>query len=125
MILNASRSLSQLCALLATTGVTVFLTGCALGNLELSGPVQSPQTITINLSGKVHGGQQPVVGSVIQLYVAGSTGYGSAAPVLITNASYQATAGEALTDSNGNFNITGEYPCPSAPTNATATSPYV
>ncbi len=66
------------------------------------------------LHGTVHGGQQPVNGSTLQLYAAGSTGYGSA---------YTYSSGTSLlgthvvkTDINGGFNITGDYTCPTPAT---------
>jgi hypothetical protein len=53
----------------------------------------------------VHGGQQAVSGSTIQLYAAGATGYGSAATPLLTKT--------VTSDGAGNFTITGDYSCPS------------
>ncbi len=58
------------------------LSGCTMGNIALSGPDTSTAA-SISLSGTVHGGQQPVTGSAIQLYAVGSAGYGSAATALI------------------------------------------
>jgi len=59
----------------------------------------------VPLHGVVQSGQQPVSGSTIQLYVAGSSGYGSAALSLLTNS--------LTSDASGNFS-TGNYTCPSA-----------
>lgn len=59
----------------------------------------------ITLAGRVHGGQQAVSGSTIQLYAAGATGYGSAATPLLTKT--------VTSDGAGNFTITGDYSCPS------------
>src|SRR5438445_4103263 len=56
----------------------------------------------------VHGGQQPVSGATLQLYAVGTTGDGSAATALLTQA--------VTSDANGNFDITGAYTCPSAST---------
>jgi len=110
-------------ALVLTSAVAVGLSGCALGNMELSGPVQTPTTTTIKLSGTVHGGQQAISGAVIQLYVVGASGYGSAATGLVSHAN-QLISGVALTSASGQFNISGDYTCPAAPSNAT-TGPYV
>ena len=56
------------------------------------------------ISGKVaHGGQSPVKTSTVNLYAAGTTGYGSAATLLASTS----------TDTSGNFNITAPYTCPS------------
>jgi hypothetical protein len=61
--------------------------------------------------GIVHGGQQPISGGTIQLWTVGSTGAGSTGSALISPAA-QLLPGVALTDANGNFNITGQYTCP-------------
>jgi len=61
--------------------------------------------LTVNLSGKLLGGQQPVSGARVQIYAAGSTGYGSGAQAL----------GEAIyTDKNGAFSISDNPTCPSS-----------
>jgi streptogramin lyase len=56
----------------------------------------------------VHGGQQGVSGSTIQLYAAGATGYGSAGTPLLTKT--------VTSNGAGSFAITGDYSCPSAST---------
>ncbi|MGB6722376.1 MAG: NHL repeat-containing protein [Terracidiphilus sp.] len=57
---------------------------------------------------RVLGALQPVSGASVQLYAAGSTGNGSAPAALL--------AAGASTDANGNFQVPGEYTCPSAET---------
>ncbi len=64
------------------------------------------------MKGIVHGGQNPITGATIKLYVAGSTGYGSAATY--TTGNDLLGSDNITTDSNGNFNITGDYTCPSS-----------
>jgi streptogramin lyase len=54
------------------------------------------------LSGSVHGGQQPVTGSLVSLIAPGTTGYGSAGSVIVTT----------TTDLNGNFTLPRPYTCP-------------
>ena len=76
------------------------LIGCGAGASS-----NSPLAIG-NIRGVVHGGQQPVVGAMIQLYAAGTTGYGSSATPLLTSA--------VTTDETGSFSITGDYTCPSS-----------
>lgn len=85
-------------------------------------------TGTVHLQGSVYGGQQPVSGSTIQLYAAGTSGNGQAAAPLIStsqavyslggangcNAATQTCYTNVLTDANGNFTITGDYSCPAA-----------
>jgi len=73
------------------SGVVCVAAGCgsgAVNNVQVRSTVASPR-------GVVHGGQQPIVGAVINVYEAGSTGYGSA-PTLL----YSTT-----TDVNGNFSF--------------------
>src|SRR5580698_7416608 len=56
--------------------------------------------------GVVQGGAHPISNSTIQLYAVGTAGDGSAATALLTQA--------VSTDANGDFNIAGDYTCPSA-----------
>jgi len=94
------------------TVLTLLATGCGIGNpgSGASSPDNVLSAIPGTISGGVHGGQQPIAGSTIQLYEVGSTSYttGMAKPLIA--ASHQ-TSGAAMTDSNGNFNITGDYTC--------------
>ena len=55
------------------------------------------------LRGKVFGGQQPIVGSQVYLYAAGTSTGGSR--------SMLSAPGYVLSDSLGNFNFTGDYTC--------------
>jgi hypothetical protein len=59
------------------------------------------------LNGTVMAGSQPVVGAVVQLFEAGTTGYGSAANALTSPDS----TSTIVTDSNGNFTIPAGYSC--------------
>ena len=69
---------------------------------------RGPQDGTLNLSGRILGGQQPIGGSALQLYAAGSSTYGSASTPLLTTS--------VFSDANGSFNITGDYSCASVTT---------
>ncbi len=82
------------------TALCVLILGCS-ANVPSNGPVGGGQ-----LRGSVHGGQQPVTGASIQLYAAGTTGYGTSATALLTS--------PVVTDSSGSFSITGDYTCPSS-----------
>jgi len=85
-------------------------TGC---NMNQGSSSSSPATFTAQpIQGRVYGGQQPVVGAAIQLYAVGSPssggGYGAGATPLITGTL-------PITNSNGEFTITGDYTAPSTP----------
>ncbi|MDE1161055.1 MAG: hypothetical protein PW792_03805 [Acidobacteriaceae bacterium] len=69
----------------------------------MSASSSSDMVTGAKLQGNVHGGQQPVSGATIQLYQVGTTGYSSAAKPLLTTT--------VTSDSNGNFNLTGDYSC--------------
>ena len=88
--------------------LVLLLSGCGVGNFDQVVKPSSPVTfVGSSFKGNVHGGQQPVAGVAIQLYAAGSGGYGAPATPLLP-------AGSVLTDANGNFNFsTGSYTCPS------------
>jgi len=77
-----------------------------------SGLTDTPVAETHEIAGRVFGGQQPVVGAKIQLYVAGAPtsggGYGLGSTPLITGTL-------PVTDINGNFTITGTYTLPATP----------
>jgi hypothetical protein len=95
-------SLPRLSFFAAVCGVSVALTGCGLN----SGGV-TPNPIGAGglgaMSGSVHGGLQPVVGALVQLYEVGATGYGTAAKPIVT--------GTVLTNASGGFSISGGYTC--------------
>jgi hypothetical protein len=78
----------------------LLLTGCGVDPHSLT---SSPASAHVH--GHVMGGQQPVGFASLQLYVVGATGNGSASTPLFQNPNYS--------DSNGNFDITGDYSCPS------------
>lgn len=89
------RRLIPLGSLLAV----LALAGCGVGTVS---------TVTggsLAMSGRVHGGVQPITGATIQLFAAGTAGNGSAATSLL--------ATPVVTDSNSYFSLTGDYTCPS------------
>ena len=59
----------------------------------------------MQLSGNVHGGQAAVENASVELYAAGTTGYGSAATALL--------ASPVMSDAYGAFTIPAGYTCPS------------
>jgi hypothetical protein len=112
--LNVAWVASALALMLAP----VALTGCQ--KTEFATPVLEP-----GVSGSIFGGQNPVSGSLIQLYSVGTTGDGLAAARLIS-ATLTTSDGTGLSNSNanagnatntlpaGSFTITGDYTCPSS-----------
>jgi streptogramin lyase len=62
----------------------------------------------ITFSGKVQAGSQPVSGATVQLYAAGSSGYGAAGTALLTSA--------ITTNSTGSFMVPSSYACASPAT---------
>lgn len=102
-------------AMLAVTAAALTMTGCAGFNGGTT--VAGPSTLSMPvLKGNVHGGQNPVSGATIQLYQAGTTGYGTGAVALIGTSGCVATnncVSSITTDAGGNFSITGQYSCAS------------
>ena len=69
------------------------------------------------LQGRVHGGQNPIVGARVYLYAANTIGYGSASSSLLSahaGTSYDGANYYVTTQSDGSFAITGDYSCPTA-----------
>jgi len=77
---------------------TAGLAGCGIGTVATS------SAGSMAIQGKVHGGQQPVSNSSIQLYTVGSGGNGSAAIAMLPS-------GAVTSDDEGHFSITGDYAC--------------
>lgn len=105
----------------------LFATGCGTGQFPIASGTTPSAASNPGFSGKVFGGQQAIVGATIQLYAAGTSGYGTGFASLIPNGSYfpggasGCTGGSAngcttypTTDSNGAFTITNNYACPSS-----------
>jgi hypothetical protein len=96
MIGNYSARLTgskrNLLALLASS--LVFSAGCS--NMSSTAPVVNSLTTAATLSGKVHGGNQPVVGATVTLWFAGQGLAGSTA----------IKAATTTTDSSGSFSFT-------------------
>jgi hypothetical protein len=102
-LLQPKRLTSFLANSTAAAAVLVVC-GCGIQQQQTA-----PATVQgLALKGSIHGGQQPVVGAAIQLYAAGTAGYGSAAVPLLT------TSVQSLQD--GSFSITNDYVCPTAST---------
>jgi hypothetical protein len=107
-----------------------LLTGCTLKTTAVTGP--SPAVIT----GKVYGGQNPVIGAEVFLLAASETGYGNASTSLLTvGDGIDPTLGTYVsTDNSGAFAFSSDvggtpvydYVCPVAlPTQPTQVYVYV
>lgn len=98
---------SDLCLLLIAS---LVIEGCgSAGTSSLFGS-GGPETLGPAIAGRVHGAQQPIVGTKVYLFAAGKSGYASTPTSLLTT-----SGGYVTTDSNGDFNITGDWTCPAAP----------
>ncbi len=99
MTLSALPPFTRLCGI-SLAALCVSLAGCS-ANVSSSSPLVGGR-----LRGKLHGGQQPISGSSLQLYAAATTGYGAGATALLSS--------PVVTDATGSFTITGDYTCPSS-----------
>lgn len=96
----------------------LFLSGCS--GMPGTTPIQTTAGSVPGaaLQGRVHGGQQPIVGAKIYLYAANTTGYGNAAVSLLQSAGGTSPDGNGnyyyATQSGGTFSISGDFTCPSA-----------
>ncbi|MCU1249388.1 MAG: repeat containing protein [Edaphobacter sp.] len=86
----------------------LLLLACGCGTSTKSTPGGVIGATGVGFSGKVLAGPQPVSGAAVQLYAAGSTGYGSAGTALLTTA--------LTTNSTGVFTVPAGYACPSSST---------
>jgi hypothetical protein len=102
--MKMKRSALVLVACLAQTLFLILLTGCGAGTsiASDSGPISETAGM---MSGKLHGGLNPIVGATVTLYVTANNGYGGAA----------VSAATATTDSNGGFTfvLPSNFSCPS------------
>src|ERR1700722_10181663 len=92
--------------ILGTAGV-IALTGCGTNSIGTLSPVAPPIILATAPHGEAFGGQQPVSGMTLQLYAAGSSGYGSAATPLFSPAT--------TTNASGAF-VFPAYTCPTPTT---------
>lgn len=90
-------------ALVSCASLLFFISGCS--SMPATNTTETNAVPAIALQGRVHGGQQPIVGASVYLYAAGTGGYGSASTPLLTS--------PVTTDLNGDFTITGDYSCTS------------
>ncbi len=100
--MTEKNTIRSIVALLGVASACV-LTGCGTSSIEKA---SAPVATQVTFQGRVHGGQQAVTGSTIQLYKANlnaaSAYYGTSTPLI---------SGSVTSDSNGNFSITSQYTC--------------
>jgi streptogramin lyase len=93
----------------------LFLSGCSVAPVLTSSSAPTGSLPGAAFSGKVHGGQNPIVGAHVYLFAINNTGYGGASLSILTSATGNPadTNGNyyVTTDSNGNFTVTGDYTC--------------
>jgi len=90
----------RICSI-SIAALSLGMLGCGANLMPSDNPLAGGQ-----LRGSIHGGEQPVSGASIQLYAAGTTGYGSAATPLLSS--------PVVSGADGSFSITGAYSCPSS-----------
>lgn len=104
---------------------TIVLGSCVLLLSGCSGVPVTPPTGSNSkavpgaaFEGRVHGGQNPIVGAHVYLYAANTTGYGDASVSILASAGGTTVDSSGhyyvTTQSGGTFSITGDYSCPSA-----------
>jgi uncharacterized repeat protein (TIGR03803 family) len=92
--------------LVMTAAVLFGPVGCGTGSSFSSVPERPLPTAGVGITGRIHGGQQPVSGAQVYLYAVGQGGFGGGAVSLLKSPGY------VPTDGQGNFSITGDYTCP-------------
>ncbi|MFC6646587.1 hypothetical protein ACFQBQ_13525 [Granulicella cerasi] len=103
---------------LGAASLALLLSGCGATTTTSTA---NPFVTTATLSGKLHGGNQPVVGATVSLYAVGTTGYGSAATLYAqtTTVAYGSFSFNqtAITGATGApSSITSSYACPTGST---------
>ncbi len=98
--MNSLAELLPRLALLGSLALPVALAGCG------TGAVTTETSGSLAITGRVHGGVQPIAGATIQLFATGTGGNGSQAASLLTN--------PVVSAGNSYFTLTGDYHCPSS-----------
>jgi sugar lactone lactonase YvrE len=83
----------------------LMLSGCSLSSTS----APTPET-GLAIQGRVLGGQQPIANAHVYLFAANTLGYGGAGLSATTGLS-DSVGAYVLTNSTGNFSVTGDYSC--------------
>jgi len=79
----------------------------ASANVAVATPAPATSSFSgVTFSGKAMAGKQPLIGSSVQVYAAGTSGNGSSGTALLSTA--------LTTDSNGAFTVPAGYSCPAS-----------
>ena len=94
----------------------LLLSGCSIAPVVTSTSTPPANSVPgTALTGKVHGGRNPINGAHVYLYAINNTGYGGVSDSLLNSAGNTTQDGSGnyyvTTDPNGIFNITGDYTC--------------
>ncbi len=112
MIGNYSARLTgskrTLLAVLASS--VIFSAGCA--NMSTTAPAANPFSTSAALSGKIHGGNQPVVGASVTLWYAGQGSSNPAVAAATTTTDSNGSFSFLKDTTNGNTDTGNEYSCP-------------
>jgi sugar lactone lactonase YvrE len=130
--MRLTRLPSALTALTFLCAFDLLLTGCTLQNTAISAPDGVRGSA---LAGVVYGGQQPISGAKLYLLAVNPTGYGGPgiapsaanASVSLLNPATTQNAPDnigsyVLSNSNGSFNVAGDYSCTSGSAQSTAST---
>lgn len=100
---SSTFRLSSAIAAAVAALVMIAATGCSMSTT-------APATSLAGqgFSGQIMGGGQPVSGATLQLYAPSTSGYGASSVPLFNRS--------VTSDSNGRFNFSGAYTCPSSST---------
>ena len=95
---------------IALVSALLGLSGCSVAPVLTTTSTNSLSGATI--TGRVHGGQNPISGASVDLYAVGTGAYAGPGIAASTgNASVSLLTNPVTTDENGNFSISGDYTC--------------
>ncbi|SNS41724.1 Chitobiase/beta-hexosaminidase C-terminal domain-containing protein [Granulicella rosea] len=119
--LNDFRLIKPLVATVLFTALGLFtLSGCGISGSSTSSVVSAPTPGPLSvgtMSGTVHGGQFPVYNATVNLYAAGTTGYGNGSTLLATTITNASGKFQFTKLANGSTNSGASWSCPASDPN--------